>query len=961
MWFKVGVLFVLFYLVIGNISGYSQNNLVKGKVLDAEMNSPLPGANVFLKGNSTIGATTDLDGNFLIKIPAGDQILVFSYLGFKDLEKEIKGGKDENITLVIKMESDAVMGQEVVITGQLLGQAKAINQQLSAESIANIVSSDRIQELPDVNAAEAIARLPGVAINRSGGEGTKIVIRGLEPKFNAITVNGVRMPANSANDRSVDLSLISPEMLDGIEVFKSPLPDMDGEAIGGTVNLKLRKAPSGLKMLGKLLGGYNDLNNDLKDYKGVFQVSDRVFNKNLGIVAQGSAERFNRGGDIVSYSWRQGRTDPATGNTAIDGNTLAFEDGREIRERLNGSVNLDYTLKKHTFSLFGIYSQTDRNQFSLRNSYNPVTSSINYESSATDNSLKMNSVALSATHPVGKLLIDWSLSNAVTLGKTPYDFSMRFVDEANQFDPALNRMGHPRTFFDAANPDLNSSFLRSNDYVNSQTKENSKTAFVNFKLPVSIGKWLGGYLKAGGKYYSSDRDRNYDLLSEGFYYLGSAEARRAANQYKEPLIYSSLNGNLISIKNFLETNNNQENFYGENGEPINFDAKISPEIMRKWFDAQLPVLNKDRSGIVNNYKLKETVSAAYAMIKLEIGKKLTIIPGFRYEYSNNTYSAGFTNISGRYGVNGEYKDTTTYKKYGEFLPHLHIKLQPLSWLDIRGSIAATLARPDYNFITPRALIDDNDTNINAGNPNLQHAKAMNYDLNVSAYKGGLGLITFGVFYKDVKNIFVPWNIQLTDKAMAAANGWAGYSGYELNSYTNLPKSSVWGYEADIQTNLSFLPKPFNGVVFNLNYSRLYSETEVFFLTSETVLIRPFPPIFQTTYTSQVRKVNMPSQAPHIFNMSVGYDLKSFSARVSAVFQGTKPSSYSLNKDFDRFNLQFWRWDASIRQGIGSNWSLFLNLNNFSNQQDISFTRNIEYLNSIQTYGFTGTVGFQYRL
>ena len=83
MWFKVGVLFVLFYLVIGNISGYSQNNLVKGKVLDTEMNSPLPGANVFLKGNSTIGATTDLDGNFLIKIPSGDQILVFSLNCFK--------------------------------------------------------------------------------------------------------------------------------------------------------------------------------------------------------------------------------------------------------------------------------------------------------------------------------------------------------------------------------------------------------------------------------------------------------------------------------------------------------------------------------------------------------------------------------------------------------------------------------------------------------------------------------------------------------------------------------------------------------------------------------------------------------------------------------------------------------------------------------------------------------------
>ena len=113
----------------------------------------------------------------------------------------------------------------------------------------------------------------------------------------------------------------------------------------------------------------------------------------------------------------------------------------------------------------------------------------------------------------------------------------------------------------------------------------------------------------------------------------------------------------------MEANNNQQVFYGENGEPINFDAKISPAIMRKWFDKQLPILNKDRSGIVNNYRLRETVSAAYAMVKLEIGKMLTIIPGFRYEYSNNTYSAGFTNISGRYGVNGEYKDTTTYKKF----------------------------------------------------------------------------------------------------------------------------------------------------------------------------------------------------------------------------------------------------------------------------------------------------------
>jgi len=110
-----------------------------------------------------------------------------------------------------------------------------------------------------------------------------------------------------------------------------------------------------------------------------------------------------------------------------------------------------------------------------------------------------------------------------------------------------------------------------------------------------------------------------------------------------------------------------------------------------------------------------------------------------------------------------------------------------------------------------------------------------------------------------------------------------------------------------------------------------------------------------------RLVTMPSQSPHIFNMSLGYDYKGFSARVSSAFQGTKASSYSLNKDFDRFDLEFWRWDASVKQKIDKYWSVFLNINNINNQQDISFTRTESYTNTIQTFGWTGTLGLQFKL
>ena len=71
-----------------------------------------------------------------------------------------------------------VEGKTVVVTAQARGQMDAINKQLKAKSIKNIVSSDRIQELPESNAAEAVARIPGVSIRREGGEGNKVVIRG---------------------------------------------------------------------------------------------------------------------------------------------------------------------------------------------------------------------------------------------------------------------------------------------------------------------------------------------------------------------------------------------------------------------------------------------------------------------------------------------------------------------------------------------------------------------------------------------------------------------------------------------------------------------------------------------------------------------------------------------------------------------------------------------------------------
>ena len=163
----------------------------------------------------------------------------------------------------VELEYVAVETGEVTITAQAEGQIEAINKQLSSNTITNVVSSDRIQEIPDVNVAESVGRLPGISIVRSGGEGQKVTIRGLSPKYNVMMVNGVRMESTDRDDRSVDLNMIAPNILSGIEVTKALTADMDADAVGGTVNLIIGKAREGFYKNFSMQGGYASLANHL--------------------------------------------------------------------------------------------------------------------------------------------------------------------------------------------------------------------------------------------------------------------------------------------------------------------------------------------------------------------------------------------------------------------------------------------------------------------------------------------------------------------------------------------------------------------------------------------------------------------------------------------------------------------------------------------------------------------------
>ena len=192
--FSIKSLFLFFILLGLSNLAISQVGTLRGSISD-ESGMAVPGATIQLN-NTTKGTISDVNGNYqLLNLPVGKQNITFSFIGFANEVHEVNIIPRGVVVLNVKMKEEAVEIQDVVVYGQAQGQQAAINQQLNASGVVNVVSGQKLRELPDANVAESLGRLPGVMAQRSGGEGQKVIIRGLEPKYNSISVGGITLPS----------------------------------------------------------------------------------------------------------------------------------------------------------------------------------------------------------------------------------------------------------------------------------------------------------------------------------------------------------------------------------------------------------------------------------------------------------------------------------------------------------------------------------------------------------------------------------------------------------------------------------------------------------------------------------------------------------------------------------------------------------------------------------------------
>src|SRR6185369_3220787 len=237
------------------------------------------------------------DGRFRLSgVSAGDRTVVVTYLGRQDaaVEAKVVAGATQRLDIQMKM---VAFEENVSVPGLLIldAQERALNQQKTAPNITNVVSADQIGSFPDRNAAETTQRIPGVTITKDQGEGRYVNIRGTEPRLNAMMIDGERIPSPDPLIRQVAVDVVPSELLQSIEVSKALTPDMDGDSIGGSVNLVMKQAPQKLRVYGAAGGGYNSLLSSYKNSNYSLTTGRRFNGGKTGLIVSGSGSETSRG------------------------------------------------------------------------------------------------------------------------------------------------------------------------------------------------------------------------------------------------------------------------------------------------------------------------------------------------------------------------------------------------------------------------------------------------------------------------------------------------------------------------------------------------------------------------------------------------------------------------------------------------------------------------------------------
>lgn len=899
---------------------------IRGKVTDAE-HQTLPGAAIQIESLHTV-VTSDQNGFYsLPNLKPGVYKVKISYVGY---EPKVITVKFDGRSLVQNVElSTSNTLSEAVVTGAFFGQRKALQMQKESMGVNNVVSADQVGKFPDSNIGDALKRINGVNMQYDQGEARFGQVRGTAADLTSVTINGNRIPSAEGGTRNVQLDLIPADMIETIELNKVVTSDMDGDAIGGEINLITKNTPNHRVLNFNVGSGYSWISQkplwDLGSTLG-----SRFFNSRFGLMASASYQYSPGGSDNTEFEYVEN-----------DDHSIALKEAQVrqyyvTRERQSYSLALDYTFNPlHKLYFKGMYNRRSDWENRYRISYKKLNGNSSKQSvvmqtkaGSSDNKdarLELQQTmdfTLGGEHNFGRLKADWAGSYSRATEDRPNERYASYQLKGEDFASDFKDVGEKQPYYALQLPTLDDSHWKLSELTNSDQSiaENEWKGKINLTLPLTNGLF-GNTLKLGAKYTNKHK-----TLDKSFF---DYEA-------KEVLGDDWRNATVGQIR---------EGFMPGNQYPIG-SAFISKGTLGKIdFSQYNGTENLEEEA--GNYNIREQITAGYLRFDQKLGKRLEATAGLRVERTD-LKTNGF-NVTVPDEGDATIAPTGTYKHhYTDLLPSLLLKYKFCTDGNLRASVTKTISRPKYSALIANKCFNTADYTATIGDPNTKPAKAFNFDLSADYYFKSVGMVSVGMFYKNIKNVNIEWSSNKYLGSDLGLTGELAQESWKVTQNINAYDASVIGVEAAYQRDFSFIAPTLKCVGFYATYTYTHSTT------------RNFNERLNVQESDNVKVAGSPE---HTANASLFFEKWGANIRLSYNFASSFIDEMSTSRQLDRYydKVNYLDLNASYTWGEKTKFTVYANANNLLNQPLRYYQGEKKRTMQVEYYGVKVNAGFKINL
>ncbi|MBB5058374.1 TonB-dependent receptor [Granulicella aggregans] len=835
---------LLLFAVAHSAVSQTGRGTLTGSVLDAQ-GGVLQGAQITLSpGGASL--VSDSTGQFAFTgLSAGQYAVTISYVGFKTSTQQmtVNAGQSVRVSATLAVASNT---QQVdVYTGREGGEAESVNRTFNADNIINVLPADIITSLPNANVADAIGRLASVTLERDEGEGKYVQVRGTEPRLTNTTIDGVNI-ASAETVRQVKLDIIPADLVESVQINKTLQANMEGDGIGGSVDLRTKSAVDRPTAYLESTGGYTPIIGGRPVYSFDGTLGRRFLEgKKLGILAG------------ASYDWNgRGINDVEPGPIYLGG--YDERDYRYYRNRFGVAGTVDYRFNetssiylKGLYALFHNYG--DRWDYSQTTAFQadfspaPGTGNVSFGAQIRRPVQDLGSIQLGGRHVIAQSLFSWDVESSVgrtrDKGYANASFAPTADSSLNNFTYSLDNSNPlvPRLTAQGVNIYDPSQYVYTGEEINNYYNPEVDLGFGgSLATSYTLGNHAG-VIEVGGRFRNVHKFANQDDI----YTVPAGDA---------PLL-SSLVGDFTD-----------PNYYSGS---YKFGPTASFDKVSAYVAGNPQIADPNNPDVLgSNFDFNEKVSAGYVMNTINLNK-FRIVGGLRFEETsdrdNGTTVPGAPNIAN----NGSYLSV---------LPSVSVRYGFTPSTGLRLVYGRGLSRPDFADLVSFATVSPGGvrTTSSIGNPNLKAEHADNFDVLYEQNLNGVGLLQAGGFYKRLTTPIVALNTTLSDGTIQSQPQNAG-SAFD------------YGFEIAYQQHFTWLPGLLGGAGVSANYG--YTSSRVTWPAQVLVTAPDGSTQLNIDRTDHPRLLR---QAPHTWNLSPTYDRKRLSVRLGLSYNDANIFAYNYS-------------------------------------------------------------------